>query len=109
MCSRECIQAGDILIPINSIDFIDCSEIEQLIVKIYHRDQITIAKNIHAIEICLLLKPSILEHKKLKWKKHMWMIHNLIGHPLMQILAFCKLYRLAFYVHDITVPRPTYV
>jgi hypothetical protein len=34
------------------------------------------------------------------------MIHNIIGHPVMQLLAFFGFYRAAFWVHDKTVPRP---
>lgn len=50
--------------------------------------------------------PSVLEGRKLSWKKHAWAVHNLIGHPLMQILAFCKQYKLAMIIHDSTIPKP---
>lgn len=60
-----------------------------------------------AVELIWLLKPSALEgNRNIKWKKHTWAIHNLIAHPVMQILAWCKLYKWAIYVHDITVPKP---
>lgn len=35
-----------------------------------------------------------------------WLVHNLVGHPLMQFLALLKLYKAAMWVHESTVPRP---
>ena len=35
-----------------------------------------------------------------------WAVHNLVGHPLMQILAWLGERELALAVHDATVPRP---
>ena len=60
-----------------------------------------------AIELVWLLKPSALEgNNKIKWKKHAWAIHNLFAHPLMQILSWCGLYKLAIWIHDVTIPKP---
>jgi hypothetical protein len=39
-------------------------------------------------------------------KEHMWAIHNLFAHPLMQILAWFRLYKQAIWIHNITVPKP---
>jgi hypothetical protein len=35
-----------------------------------------------------------------------WLVHNLLGHPVMQLLALLRLYRWAFWAHDATVPQP---
>jgi hypothetical protein len=35
-----------------------------------------------------------------------WATHNLIGHPLSEILYWCWLGRLGDWVHDVTVPAP---
>lgn len=43
---------------------------------------------------------------RIDWAKFMWAVHNLVGHPLMQILALFKFYDAAFWVHDVTVPKP---
>ena len=59
-----------------------------------------------AIEAVMLLKPSALEGRRLKWKKHAWAIHNLIGHPIMQIMAWMGLGRAAVRFHDWTTPTP---
>ncbi len=57
------------------------------------------ASGIHAIEAAMLLCPAALENRRMRWARHMWSLHNLVGHPLMQLLA-------AFWVHDVTVPKP---
>ncbi len=60
-----------------------------------------------ALELIWLIKPSVLEgNPDIKWKKHMWAFHNLFAHPVMQLLAWCKLYKRAIWLHDITVPKP---
>jgi hypothetical protein len=59
-----------------------------------------------AIEILMRLCPSALEGKKLKYVRHRWAIHNLIGHPLMQLLSWLHLKSLGLKVHDMTVPQP---
>lgn len=54
----------------------------------------------------MVVKPSALEGQRLKWPKRAWMIHNLIGHPGMQLLALLGYYDLAMRLHEITIPRP---
>ena len=41
-----------------------------------------------------------------RWPKYLWLVHNLIAHPLMAILALFGLYKLAFLIHDKTLPKP---
>ena len=65
-----------------------------------------VATDIHAIELIMAVKPSVLEGRKLKWARHVWSFHNLVAHPLMQILAFMRFYNAAFWLHDVTVPKP---
>lgn len=40
------------------------------------------------------------------WKRRHWAFHNLIGHPLMELLAMVGLTKAAVWVHDNTVPMP---
>lgn len=62
-------------------------------------------ERLDAIETLLALKPSAVEgNVQIRWKKNAWIIHNLIAHPLMQILALLRLRRLALWIHDVTVP-----
>lgn len=62
-------------------------------------------EGIHAVECALMVKPSILEGRRaIKWAKRAWVIHNLIGHPLMQLLCLLGARSLGLWVHDATVP-----
>lgn len=66
-----------------------------------------IVNGFDALEIIYLVHPSSLEgNNKIKFNKHMWAIHNLIAHPVMQLLAWCKQYKRAIWIHDITIPKP---
>lgn len=88
---------------------IDCSNIEKLIVTVHliTGDVLTV-NGIEAIELVMKTNPSIIEGKRLKFKKNMWIVHNIIAHPIMQILAFLKMYKIAMWIHDITIPQPNY-
>lgn len=59
-----------------------------------------------AIRVLWELSPTTLEGKHFYWVKNSWWFHNLIGHPVMQLLAFVGLTSLALKVHDKTVPYP---
>ena len=37
-------------------------------------------------------------------KRWRWTLHNLVGHPLMEVLSQAGLHRWAERVHDLTVP-----
>ena len=100
------VRAGSRLIAVGAIRSADFSEIESLRVTIVHAEGTDVADGIHAIEALMELKPSALEGRRLRWAKRAWMLHNLVGHPLMQILALLRLYRQALRIHDATVPRP---
>jgi len=75
-------------------------------VKLNFCDTVETVRDFAALELVWTLKPSALEGKRFKWYKHTWAFHNLIGHPLMQILAWCGLHRHAMWIHDATTPRP---
>ncbi len=86
---------------------IDTSDIENLRIVVHttsHGE--VIVEGLQALETIMEYKPSALENRRLKWARHAWSIHNLVGHPVMQILAWLRLYKLAIRVHDATVPRP---
>jgi len=63
-------------------------------------------EGIDAINFIYRCYPNALEGKRLKWLKHRWIIHNLIGHPLMQLLSIFKFYKTAMKIHDWTIPKP---
>jgi hypothetical protein len=59
-----------------------------------------------AFNIIMKLCPEALEGKQAKYARHVWAIHNLIGHPLMQIFSWLHLPALGIRVHDLTIPNP---
>jgi len=100
-------RAGDAVFALSEIALLDFSHIEKLEITIHLKSGTKlVATEIHAIELALLCKPQVLENKRLKWPRHTWALHNLVGHPLMQLCAFLRLYKLAFWFHDATVPKP---
>jgi len=105
--STRFIKTEEGFINVDSISMVDASNIEDLRITIHHENGISELKDIMAIDACMILKPSVLESRRLKWLRHAWWKHNLIGHPMMQILAFFGKYTAAMRMHDDTVPRPT--
>ena len=59
-----------------------------------------------AFNLVMDLCPNALEGKQAKYKRHAWAVHNLIGHPMMQILSWLHLTKLGIKIHDLTVPNP---
>lgn len=101
------LKAGNTLIPFSRVREVRVDDIENEIAFIIDVDGVSHkAEGNDAIEAVMLLKPSTLEGRRLKWKKNAWVVHNLIGHPLMQLLAFAGMKRRAIWVHDVTTPRP---
>ncbi len=101
------VKINDDIVMKKNIVKIDCSELESLVVKAHLiNGDIVIAKDIHALELVMQTKPSMFEGKRLKWPKFVWFIHNIFGHPLTQIFSLFRMYQIAFWIHDITVPKP---
>lgn len=113
MTNMQFIKTDNSLVKIDDISSIDLSQLEsdlKLIVRCKSGESISpiehIATNLNAIEVLMQIRPSALEGRQLRWAKNKWILHNLIAHPLMQILALFKCYNLAIKVHDDTVPKP---
>ena len=105
--SDSFVKSGDFIFPKDEIALLDCSRLEELIVTLTLKTgQVIVAEDIHALELVMQVKPSMFEGKRLKWAKFVWFIHNIFGHPLTQIFSLFKCYRLAFWIHDVTVPKP---
>lgn len=107
------IRVDDQLIRLHQVTRIAFGEIEQLRITVFYKDSESstqenkmIVEGIPAIDLLMEVKASVLESKRLKWARHAYAIHNLIGHPLMQLLAFLRKYRWAMFIHDLTVPTP---
>ena len=52
------------------------------------------------------LAPQALEGRKGQYVRHAWAVHNILGHPLMQIFSWLGYPKLGLEIHDITVPFP---
>lgn len=105
---NQFLKADNHIINLDDISSIDLSDLEtKCEVRVITKTGLSIiATELNAIELVMQTRPSALEGRRLRWAKHVWYIHNLIGHPLMQFLAMLKLYKWAFWIHDVTVPKP---
>ena len=100
-------KAGTTVFALANIATADFSDIEQLRVHVTLKTGETVlVEDIDAMELGMLIKPSVLESRRLRWPRWAWVVHNVVGHPVLQLLALLKLYKWAFWVHDSTVPRP---
>ncbi len=101
------LKAGDQLIPFSEVYTVDNSEIEKGIATLHLWDRTqTRLTGTDALEAVMTLKPSALEGRRLRWLKNRWAFHNMVGHPVMQILAWLGFHNAAIRVHDRTVPFP---
>lgn len=91
-----------------SIDWIDYHNLASLgYIRVHYRDKvIESVEGPEAFNLIMDLCPAALEGQQLKYKRHAWAIHNLIGHPLMQIFSWLHLPALGLKIHDATVPNP---
>ncbi len=106
--SRDFIKAGNTILRLADIERIDMTEIEQGRLTVFHKGGTQLlAQDFDAFEILMLLHPAALEGRRLRWPKHAWAFHNLVAHPLMQIMVWLGLKKQAIWLHDVTVPRPT--
>ncbi len=101
------IKTDTAIIAVDDISDIDCSDLKNLNVLITTKqNKQYIATKLNAIELVYLVKPSSFEGLNLKWPKFVWFNHNVFAHPIMQILAVLNLYKFAFFIHDVTIPKP---
>lgn len=108
MNKRDFIKAGDTIVPIASVARVDISRIEKTgAVDITLKDgQVLTADDFDAFEAVMLLHPAALEGRRLRWAKNAWAFHNLVAHPLMQVMVWLGFKRAAIRLHDMTVPKP---
>lgn len=101
------IKAGEEIIRIDLVESINIESIDQGKVIITHSGgKESIAMGFDAIEAVMLLKPSALEGRRLRWQRNAWAFHNMIAHPLMQIMVWLGFKKQAIKLHDITTPQP---
>lgn len=92
-------------------DTISSIDVEELVdneyIRVHYKDgKMELVERMDAFHIVDELAPAALEGRKAKYRRHAWAIHNLLGHPLMQVCAWLHLPRLGLKIHDMTIPFP---
>lgn len=100
------IKAQNTLIPSDQIIQVDIDRIEEGLVIVATKEGIFECHGFDAIETVMLLKPSALEGKRFKWNKNAWAFHNIVAHPIVQILSWLGFKKEAVRFHDYTTPKP---
>jgi hypothetical protein len=100
------LYCNQLLIPKSSIKYIDCDNLlDKGLIIIFTESLTEIVRGPEAIRIVMENCPSYFEGKRFSFVKYSWATHNLLGHPLMQIASFLKMKKLAFWIHDKTIPK----
>ena len=101
------IMAQSHLIPTHTIISADYTALETGIVTIHCENNKTYkATGFDAIEAVYILKPGVLEGRRLRWQRGVWAWHNMVIHPLMQIYVWLGYKKKAIALHDISIPKP---
>lgn len=105
--TRKFIQLGNHLVREQDIESVDVSNLKdgRIVVLMRQQCKAIVVEGIQAFDAINQLHPSAVEGVRLTFGWNTWVVHNLVAHPLMQILAFARLHKAAFWVHDGTVPR----
>ena len=98
---------GKIVNP-NSIEWIDYTNLAQMgYIRVHCTYSVPeIVEGPPAFDIVMRLCPEALEGENAKEQRGRWAIHNLFGHPLMQILSWLGFTKWGLKIHDKTVPCP---
>jgi hypothetical protein len=70
------------------------------------QERIEIVEGPQAFDVVMRLAPEALEGERARYQRGAWAIHNLFGHPLMQVCSWLGLTKLGLAIHDKTVPNP---
>lgn len=103
-------KVDDELMRVSDMACVDVSRVENLHVRVTMQDgRQHVLEGPTAVELVMLVCPSALEGRRLRWARNAWVIHNLIGHPGMQILSWLGLSKLGLQLHEAMVPRPAVI
>jgi len=92
----------------NSIEWVDYKNLAKMgYIRVYCTDSVgEIVQGPEAFTVMMQLCPDALEGHNAKYQRGAWAIHNLLGHPLMQIFSWLGFTKLGLKIHDKTVPNP---
>ena len=101
------IDLGNIVVAETDIRTIDLTHLENLRITVHLADGgSVIVRDAKAVDVMMRLSPAVFEGRRLRFARHAWAVHNLIGHPLLQVLSWLGFTKLGLRVHDRTTPRP---
>lgn len=104
--ARPFLKAGQLIVPVTAVERADLGRLEEGIVRLRVDGVDHELRDFDAFEAVMLLHPAALEGRRLRWPKHAWAFHNLVAHPLMQMLVWLGFRRAGLWLHDATVPKP---
>ncbi len=104
--ARPFLKAGQTIVPITAVERLDLHELENGVVYLGAYGETFRLTDFDAFEAVMLLHSTALEGRRLRWPRHAWAFHNLVAHPVMQLLVWLGFRRAGLWVHDVTVPRP---
>lgn len=93
--------------PVSAIKRIEIADTQEFGIYISCDNNICQLRGQPAIDMVMRLCPQYFEGKRFKFIKRQWTFHNLLSHPILQILSWFKLHKLGFKIHDSSIPRPT--
>lgn len=98
---------ADLVVAESEIQELDCTGLESYRVSVTLRSgRVLELRDQQALDLVMAIKPSAFEGKRFRFARHAWAFHNLVAHPVLQVLAWFGLAKLGFRIHDATVPRP---
>jgi hypothetical protein len=100
------VDLGDVAIAERDIRSIDLTDVEALRITVHAHDRAYVVTGPKAVDVLMRLCPVVFEGRRMRFVRHAWAVHNLIGHPMLQALAWLGLTKLGMRVHDATAPRP---
>ena len=102
------IRIGDRIVCREDIRVIDMTHLDELRVRVHLAEpgEPVELRDAQAVDLLMRICPSVFEGPRLRFARHAWAVHNLIGHPVMQICAWLGKPKLGLWVHDVTVPTP---
>lgn len=98
----------DRLVAWEDIREIDLSKLESsgIVLQTFGDGTSTELGGAEAIDLVMRVAPSFFEGRRFRWVRSGWALHNLLGHPLLQLLAWAGQTRAGLRLHDATIPRP---
>jgi hypothetical protein len=103
------IRLGETLVPLSRVAEIDASRLAsegQVTVKLEGETRSVGVSGGQAVDLVMRVDPSFFEGRRFHFVRSSWAFHNLVAHPLLQLLAWAGHTRAGLALHDATIPQP---